>query len=282
MIDINFKKGSVPINQDGTTHPTYKNGTTYDDYMGRWSEILAKSFIHFLPIKDGEEILDVGCGTGSLSKIIAENFNINRIVGIDPALNLLHHAHLKNTDPRLSFMWGLGEKIPIMDNQFDSSIALLALHNVPEPHKAVEEMMRVSRKGGLIAACEWDFSEGMEMFNILWETLIEIDPTAEKSHPKQIKLGRKGDLSGLWHKCGLTDIKSETINVVMEFKNFDDYLLPAMAGAQSAVRCLEKLSSDERCEFKEALRTQLLGNKNDGIFTLNARAWAVTGKVGGS
>ena len=52
---------------------TYCNPAAYEPFMGRWSARLAPSFLHFAGVGDGQHVLDVGCGTGSLSRALVSS-----------------------------------------------------------------------------------------------------------------------------------------------------------------------------------------------------------------
>jgi trans-aconitate methyltransferase len=60
-----------------------KGADGYDQYMGRWSKRLAPLFLDFAGVADGERIIDVGCGTGSLTFLIPDRANVATIEAID-------------------------------------------------------------------------------------------------------------------------------------------------------------------------------------------------------
>lgn len=270
------KHQQIPLT---SSKPSYSSGASYHDFMGRWSKVLASKFVKLFLIREGASILDVGCGTGSLTDVIARTTKANRIVGIDPTETLLDFANGNNQDDRVSFRKGVGEDLPFNDNSFDSSLALLSLHNVPEPIEAVIEMKRVTRPAGLIAAAEWDFCSGMEMLQILWDTLLEFKPQAFAHHPRQIALGREGDLPRLWQEAGVNEIQSKTLLIPLTFENFDDFYIPMIEGAQGAARIIASLTAEQQLAFIKKLKNKLNGNKpKETPFTLHARAWTVWGR----
>jgi ubiquinone/menaquinone biosynthesis C-methylase UbiE len=59
------------------------DGNEYEIQMGRWSRRLAEPFLDFAGTGDGEEVLDVGCGTGNLAFAIARRAKVKSIKGID-------------------------------------------------------------------------------------------------------------------------------------------------------------------------------------------------------
>jgi ubiquinone/menaquinone biosynthesis C-methylase UbiE len=74
----------------------------YEQLMGRWSRKLAPLFVEFAGIADGETILDVGCGTGSLTFALAKSARGGEIIGIDYSPVFVEAAARRNADPRLT------------------------------------------------------------------------------------------------------------------------------------------------------------------------------------
>src|SRR3974390_1580020 len=128
----------------------------YEQLMGRWSKKLAPPFIEFVGVEDGEKVLDVGCGTGSLTFALARAADLDEIAAIDYSPVFVEEAIRRNTDPRIKVRQADACALPFEGATFDRALALLVLHFVPEAGKAVAEMRRVVRSGGVIAAAVWD------------------------------------------------------------------------------------------------------------------------------
>jgi ubiquinone/menaquinone biosynthesis C-methylase UbiE len=124
----------------------------YERIMGRWSKKLAPLFIDFAGLAKNEKILDVGCGNGSLTFALAKRADLREIVGIDYSPVFVEEAIGRNSDPRVKIRQADACNLPFEDGAFDRSLALLVLHFVPEAGKAVADMRRVVRHGGVIAA----------------------------------------------------------------------------------------------------------------------------------
>src|SRR5438477_2238 len=75
----------------------------YEVMMGRWSRQLAPLFVEFVGVRDGENVLDVGCGTGALSATLARVTGASKIVGIDPSNGFIEYARTQVADPRVTF-----------------------------------------------------------------------------------------------------------------------------------------------------------------------------------
>ncbi len=118
--------------------------------MGRWSRRLARLFIDFTGIAEGERILDVGCGTESLTFALAKAADLAEIVADDYSPVFVREAIRRNTNPRIKVRQADACALPFAGGTFDRALALLVLHFVPEAGKAVAEMRRVVRSGGVV------------------------------------------------------------------------------------------------------------------------------------
>lgn len=128
----------------------------YEQLMGRWSQKLAPLFIDFAGLADGEKILDVGCGTGSLTFALVKAADLREVAAIDFSAVFVEEAIRRNADPRIKIRQADACALPFEGGAFDRALALLVLHFVPEAGKAVAEMRRVVRPGGVVAATVWD------------------------------------------------------------------------------------------------------------------------------
>lgn len=117
--------------------------------MGRWSKRLAPLFVQFVGIESGDRVLDVGCGTGSLTWEIVKTTAASKIVGIDPSKPFLDYAISHYSDPRLTFDLGDAQKLTYADASFDRCLSMLVMRHIPDAIKATSEMRRVTRSGGV-------------------------------------------------------------------------------------------------------------------------------------
>lgn len=255
----------------------YDNAEAYERYMGRWSQRLAPLFFDAAEIGAANRILDVGSGTGSLTNLIAKATRASDIVGIDPTQTFVRYAQARAADPRLRFMESDARRLPFPDDDFDASLALLSLHNIPDADVALAEMRRVTRSGGVVAACEWDFAGGMQMFRVVWDVLFALHPEAEAEFSSHIPLGGQGELHALWIAGGIRDVVETSLTFPLTFTDFDDFWAPFAKGPSRAWRFLGRLSDAQLDAYRQALRHALLGHELDGPFRLQARAWAVRG-----
>src|ERR1700754_1600169 len=144
-----------------TSEFNVQSAAGYEQLMGRWSQRLALLFIDFAGVAEGEKILDVGCGTGSLTFALARAADLSEIAAIDYSPVFVEEAIRRNTDPRINIRQADACALPFEGGTFDRALALLVLHFVPEADRAVAEMRRVVRPGGVVAAAVWDHYGGM-------------------------------------------------------------------------------------------------------------------------
>ena len=253
----------------------YSNPAAYEAMMGRWSMRLAPLFVEFARVRDGDNVLDVGCGTGSLVQAVADKTRRSRVVGIDPVEPFIEYARSRFADPRISFERGSAFELPYEDASFDASLSALVLMLIPTPEKAAREMSRVTRPGGTVAACTWE--AGGSISGALWEEAVKLDPAAPVERPRQCN--RKGQLAELWQATGLKDVEETALEIQTNFSSFDDYWLPFLAGVGPPGVYVARLPADRRNALREALRKRHLGGRSDGAFSISVRAWAVRGTV---
>ena len=249
-----------------TSRRVFALGEGYELYMGRWSRLLAPLYAAFAGVRDGERILDVGCGTGSL----ATSFSSNDVVGVDPSTAFIELAKQRS---RVHFEVGDAQALRFADQSFDHAMALLVINFVPDHEKALAEMRRVTRKGGTVSAGVWDYGDGMESLRIFWDEAVALDPAAAPKHERNMKLSRRGELASLWRKADLRDVREEALVIEQAFSSFADYWRPFLTGVGPGGAYVASLDEARRAQLEARLRDRL----RDGPFTLKARVWCAKG-----
>lgn len=256
----------------------FADALAYEDMMGRWSARLAPLFVRFARIGDGGKVLDVGCGTGSLVKTLAAASPRLEIVGVDPVQPFVDYARAQFSDPRVSFDRANALDLPYPPASFDCTLAQLVLMFIPDPEKAAQEMRRVTRSGGTVAACTWDRG-GLEMTSVLWEEAVILDPKSEARSERPRQLNQSGQLAELWHAIGLQHVRETTLEISTDFSCFDDYWQPFLKGVGPQGLYVINLIPNRREALRNAIRKRFLGDNPDGPFSLQAKALAVRGTV---
>jgi len=259
------------------------DGDGYELVMGRWSERLAVPFLDFVGTRDGERVLDVGCGTGHLAQAVARRSRPSEVCAIDLAPAYIDHARRRNRDARVVFDLGDACAMKFADGTFDRVLSLLVLHFVPQAAKAISEMRRVARPGGVVAACVWDVRGGFVANRMFFDTAAALDPKANDRRARNYTrpMTRPGELARAWQAAGLHEVVETSLGTRMDFASFDDYWAPYDGREGPAAQYVATLGDAERARLIEALRAAYLDGEPDGPRSYAALAWAVKGTVPG-
>src|SRR5581483_710807 len=174
----------------------FADAAAYQQFMGRYSDALAPRFADAAGVAPGERVLDVGCGAGALTSVLAEIVGADHIAGVDPSEPFV--AAASRRVPGAVLRVATAESLPFEDETFDAALSQLVFHFVDDPARAVAEMKRVTRSGGRVSACVWDMTGGMTMLRSYWDAAREVDDRA----PDEIERfgGKPGQLATLWRE----------------------------------------------------------------------------------
>ena len=257
------------------------DGDGYELQMGRWSRRLAPKLITFAGTIGGARILDVGCGTGSLSFALATNPAIGRIYGVDVSPDYIAYATQHNSDPRITFQTADACALPFADASFDHALSMLVLHFIPNADAAVREMRRVTRPGGTVAAAIWDARGGLVFSRMLFDTAAVIDPGAAVRRAKAFTrpMSRPGDLERAWRAAGFIDVVQDMLSIRMDFSAFADFWAPFEGKDGPFAEYIGSLAPAMKAVIKTAVEHAYLDGDPDGPRSYVATAWVVRGTV---
>jgi SAM-dependent methyltransferase len=257
----------------------FAQSDAYERFMGRWSRRLAPLLVSFASVSEEDSVLDIGSGTGALTFAISDAVPSARVTGVDPSSAYVRYAQSRASGKRVRFVVGDAHALDISDSTFDKVLSLLMLNFVADREKALREMIRVTKAGGVVAAAVWDYGEGMEMLRAFWDESVLLDSTIAVRDECNMPLCRRGELTALWRALELGQVEEQPITIELSFSSFDDYWCPFLGGQGPAGAYAVSLTQASRAVLEEKLRHRLLDGRQDGPFTLLARAWAVKGVV---
>jgi len=257
----------------------FAESDAYERFMGRWSRRLAPLLCTFVAVDERDAVLDIGSATGALAFTLAEKIPSVRVVGVDRSHAYVRHAQSRAPRDRVRFLVGDAQALPLAEATFDNAVSLLVMNFIPDPPKAVREMIRVTRSGGIVAAAVWDYGEGMEMLRVFWDEAVALDSNIAVRDERNMPLCRRGELAALWRAHGLQQVEEQPIAIELSFASFEDYWSPFLGGQGPAGAHAASLPETARMALESRLRKRLLGGEQDGTVTLRARAWAVKGVV---
>ena len=261
----------------------YANPASYDEFMGRWSQRLAPRFINFVGLGAAERVLDVGCGTGVLARALLDALPGLEVVGVDPTPSYVEHARRLLTSPRTQFENGWADALPFVDKLFDATLSLLVLQELPDAPRAVREMARITRQGGTIATCKWDFQDGMPMLSLFSQAAEAVAPEAvARRRAERIARPSYDSLANiveLWEDCRLRDIRKAVLEVSLEFASFDDLWRPFLGGSTGEAAFARELNEATEGGVAKRMREMVEAQYGRSNFVFWSRAWAVAGVV---
>lgn len=253
----------------------FNNGFSYEQYMGKWSQLVGKYFLDWVAPGSGQRWLDVGCGSGAFTEMLIERCNPASVHGIDPSEEQLAYARARPTLGSAQFCRGDAMELPYSDNDFDAAVMPLVIFFVPDPGVGVAEMKRVVRPGGVVTAYAWDMEGGGFPYEVLLAELRELGfavPT-----PPSVDASRLDIMRGLWVSAGLDAIETKAITVRRTFTNFDEFWATALE-APSVGSTLAAMAPESLALLKAKARARLKAD-TAGRITYCARANAIKAEV---
>lgn len=255
----------------------WASGEKYEPYVGRWSRLVAKEFLEWVNAPQGIRWLDVGSGSGALSRTILTLCDPSKVKGVDRSEGFVEYAQAKVLDPRATFETGDAQSLPVDDNEFGAAVSGLVLNFVPEPEKMVSEMRRAVVDGGIVALYVWDYADKMRFMRHFWDAAATLDPAAQElDEGPRFPVCNPNVLRELFQKVGLNDIETLPIDIETHFKDFDDYWNPFLGGQGPAPAYTMSLGEEKRAQLREKIR-EGLPFADDGSIPLIARAWGIKG-----
>jgi SAM-dependent methyltransferase len=245
----------------------------YDRYMGRYSTPLAPLLVDFAGVMSGQRVLDVGCGTGALVAELVERLGPPAVTAIDPSGPFV--AAVEERFPGVEAHRAPAEELPFSDATFDAALAQLVVHFMADPVVGIREMGRVTRPGGVIAACVWDFGGDADPLSLFWAAARALDPHVEgEAH---LAGAREGHLAELFEEAGLREIEDGILSIAVEHPTFEDWWGPFTLGVGPGGSYVAGLGPEQVERLREECRRRL----PDAPFALTGRAWAARGRADG-
>jgi SAM-dependent methyltransferase len=244
----------------------------YDRFMGRYVPRLAVELADAAGVAAGMRALDVGCGPGGLTRELASRLGNDHVAAIDPAEQFAGACRERN--PGADVRVGVAEDLPWDDDTFDAALSSLVVAFMRDAAAGVGEMARVTKPGGVVAACMWDVpGGGMTMLSTFWRAVRTVHPETEG---EQARVGvREGEIAELLRGAGLSDVESGTLTTSARYADFGDFWEPFTFAVGPSGSYLRQQDADRQ----EAIRDHcfaLLGEPS-GPFELEARAWYARG-----
>jgi SAM-dependent methyltransferase len=239
----------------------------YHRFMGRFSEPLAVRFAELAGVEAGQRALDVGCGPGGLTAQLVDRLGADAVSAVDPSAPFV--AAIRARLPGVDVRSAAAENLPYPDDSFDLALAQLVVHFMADPVAGLSEMARVTRPGGVVAACVWDHAGGGGPLATFWQAVHDVDPQARDE--SDLAGAREGHLAELCEAARLKDIEPRSLTVSVGFATFDDWWEPFTLGVGPAGAYVAQLDEAQR----DGLRGRCMRLLPPPPFEIAALAWYV-------
>jgi SAM-dependent methyltransferase len=243
----------------------------YTRFMGRYSEPLAVEFVQLADLRRGQRALDVGCGPGALTARLVDVLGPESVTALDPSASFVSAA--RHRFPGVDVQEGSAELLPFPDDGFDVAMAQLVVHFMTDPVAGLREMARVTRPGGLVAACVWDHAGFGGPLSVFWQAVHDLDPGAHDE--ADLPGARAGHLEELCAAAGLDRVEPTTLTVSSRFQDFAEWWESFTLGVGPAGAYVVGLQDAGR----ERLRRRCEELLPPSPFEVSASAWCVSARA---
>jgi SAM-dependent methyltransferase len=240
----------------------------YHRFMGRYSEPLGVLFADAAGVRAPQRALDVGCGPGALTAELVARLGAANVAAIDPSGPFVDAA--RSRFPEVDVRQGSAEQLGFEDGSFDVTLAELVVHFMADPVLGLREMGRVTRPGGTVAACVWDFGGEAGPLSLFWKAVADLTPEVENE--SGYAGARQGQLVELCGRAGLSDPVETSLSVTVPYASIEEWWEPYTFGIGPAGDHVQRLDDDGR----ERLRARCVELLPEPPFAITASAWSVT------
>ena len=245
----------------------------YDRLMGRYLPTLGPAFADAAGVASGERVLDVGCGPGGLTTVLAGRVGPGSVAAIDPSPPFV--AACRQRNPGVDVREGVAEDLPFDDGAFDASLASLVVGFMTDPLAGVTEMLRVTRPGGRVALSFWQL-DAMPLLQTFWRAVGNLGGPGDGEGSR---FGRRsGDLVGLLEQAGATEVVGSRLSCTATYADVDDWWSSFTGGAGPVGAYAQSLAPEQQTRVRD--EADRLLDRPRGPFALEAFAWCAVGTVG--
>ena len=179
----------------------------------------------------GQRALDVGCGPGALTAPLVERLGADAVAAVDPSEHFVAAVHSGCPRSTCNVLRPSSCRIP--DDSFDLALAQLVVHFMTDPVAGLVEMARVTRPGGVVAACVWDHASGGDRCRCSGVAVRDLDPHGRATSPASPARGR-----AIWRSCSTAPdcrgIEATSLTVHVRYATFLEWWEPFTLGVGPA------------------------------------------------
>jgi len=247
----------------------------YDGHVGRYGPELARGLIRLAAVSSSDRVIDVGCGTGLLAAELAIVVGPDNVTAVDPSESFL--AACRTRVPGADVRLASAESLPFDRESFDCALSQLVVNFMSDPNAGVAEMRRVTKPGGRVAACVWDYAGEMTLLRAFWDAAAALDPEARSlDEGVSMRNADPDSLRSLWLDVGLDEVEIAELRPSAHYASFAGLWEPFATGVAPSGAYTVSLDPQGQAALRDEFFNRLGSPAAD--FTMAARAWAVVGR----
>ena len=243
----------------------------YDGFMGRYSRLLSAQLADFAGVHAGQRVLDVGCGTGALTGELVARLGAGSVAAVDTSRSFVEATVARY--PGVDVREASAGALPFAEDHFDAALAQLVVHFMADPVADLSELARVTRPGGVVAACVWDHAGYQGPLRLFWDAARSVDPDIDDE--SRLPGTREGHLEELFATAGLAEVEGTALSISLAHPDFEAWWEPFTRGVGPAGTYLKRVDDGRREAIREAARRGV----PPGPFAITAVAWAARGRA---
>jgi ubiquinone/menaquinone biosynthesis C-methylase UbiE len=231
---------TLPVRDRGLMHDL--SGSPAEIYerhsVPRFGLMWARDLVDLVPPATGERALDVACGTGAVTRLLAERVApAGRAVGFDIDAAMLAVARTVVTNPTVAWVKGEALRLPFDDGVFDLVFCQQGLQFVQDRLRALREMRRVMRSGGRLGVSCWRSAEDSPPYAAIQRALAR-HVGCEHSALPRFALDDGIQVRTLIEDAGFREVRIHSRTLLVEWPSTDLFVQAITAGAPTMMGAL--------------------------------------------
>ena len=254
----------------------FTDAVAYERFMGRWSRAVGRVFLEWVAPPSHARWLEVGCGTGVFTEVLLETCSPAEVYAVDPAPAQIEHAARQPVAQRARFQIADARALPFPDASFDVVVSALVINFIPDRPRALAEMRRVGRAGGIVAGYVWDYPAqqspswplraGLRRFGA---NLPDLPGSSDSSLTA---------LRSLFDHSGLQGVDTRTIEATLAYPDFDDFWQAQTPSYSPTTGIIASMTRNDRERLMQIVK-EALPIRPDGAIEYSAQAHAIKARL---
>jgi SAM-dependent methyltransferase len=223
-----------------------------DGYIGGFGPVVdAACDAHLSAVPGHGKILDVCCGQGTLTaRLLARGLDV---AGLDFSEAMLELA--RRAAPGAAFLWGDAQELPFEDGIFDAVVCNFGMMHIPDQPRALAEIARVLKPGGVFSMTSWVGPEASDAFRLIFANARANMPAgiAPPPQPDLFVYGRPTEAEALLRNSGLAVERHVNLPLAWELEAPGELFQIFLKGTVGARITLMTLDEDSRSRVAAAV-----------------------------